>query len=240
MSTLSEAESKALLAQYNVPIPAESLVHTPIEAAEAAEAIGYPVVSKLGGAAIAHKTERGLVKLNLRDASAVTAAATELLSKARPEDGEVHVLIAQQVSGIRELIAGVIRDPQFGPCVMMGIGGVLAEAINDVAFRPAPLSRNDALELIEDLRSQALFGPLRGEPAIDREQLATLLIGLGQLAVERPDIASIDVNPLIVCNGTPIAVDGLVELFAPGQQSISAAGGRAGATTETTAPGVAA
>lgn len=244
MSTLSEAESKALLAQYNVPIPGESLVHTPIEAAEAAEAIGYPVVAKLGGASIAHKTERGLVKLNLRDAAAVTAAATELLSKARPEDGEVHVLIAQQVSGIRELIAGVIRDPQFGPCVMMGIGGVLAEAINDVAFRPAPLSRHDALELIEDLRSQALFGPLRGEPAIDREQLATLLIGLGQLAVDRPDIASIDVNPLIVCAGTPIAVDGLVELFAPGQQSLSASGGTAGATAEataeTTAHGVAA
>jgi acetate---CoA ligase (ADP-forming) subunit beta len=208
-TTLSEAESKALLARYNVPIPGESLVHTAAEAAAAAEVIGFPVVAKLGGASIAHKTERGLVKLNLRDAASVTAAATELFAKARPEDGVVHVLIAQQVSGIRELIAGVIRDPQFGPCVMMGIGGVLAEAINDVAFRPAPLSRNDALELIEDLRSQALFAPLRGEPAINKDQLATLLIGLGQLAV----------NPLIVCNGTPIAVDGLVELFAPGEPS---------------------
>jgi succinyl-CoA synthetase beta subunit len=213
--TLSESESKALLAHYNVPVPAEALVHSALEAVSAAETIGYPVVAKLGGAAIAHKTERGLVKLNLRDANAVTSAAKELFAKARPEDGEVHVLIAQQVAGIRELIAGVIRDPQFGPCVMIGVGGVLAEAINDVAFRPAPLSHNDAIELIEDLRSQALFGPVRGEVAIDKERLATLLIGLGQLAVDRPDIASIDVNPLIVCDGVPIAVDGLVELFDP-------------------------
>jgi succinyl-CoA synthetase beta subunit len=213
--TLSESESKALLGHYSVPVPAESVVHSPSEAANAANVIGYPVVAKLGGASIAHKTERGLVKLNLRNADAVTAAATELLAKALPEDGEVHVLIAQQVAGIRELIAGVIRDPQFGPCVMIGVGGVLAEAINDVAFRPAPLSHNDAIELIEDLRSQALFGPVRGEVAIDKQRLASLLIGLGQLAVDRPDIASIDVNPLIVCNGVPIAVDGLVELFDP-------------------------
>ena len=218
VTTLSETESKALLSQYNVPIPAEAVVHTPAEAAEAAETIGYPVVAKLGGASIAHKTERGLVKLNLGNASAVTAAATELLAKSRPEDGDVHILIAQQVSGIRELIAGVIRDPQFGPCVMMGVGGVLAEAINDVAFRPAPLTTNDAFELIEDLRSQALFAPLRGEPAINQDQLAALLVGLGQLAIDRPDIASIDVNPLIVCNGTPIAVDGLVELVDSGDQ----------------------
>lgn len=224
MTTLSESESKALLAQYNVPIPAEALAHSPSQACAAADTIGYPVVAKLGGASIAHKTERGLVKLNLRDAASVATAATELLAKARPEDGEVHVLVAQQVHGIRELIAGVIRDPQFGPCVMMGIGGVLAEAINDVAFRPAPLTTIDALELIEDLRSQALFAPLRGEPAINKDQLATLLVGLGQLAVDRPDIASIDVNPLIVCNGAPIAVDGLVELFEPGRSSIAAPG----------------
>ncbi len=212
MPTLSEADSKILLAKYGVPIPGEAVVHTTAEAALAAERIGFPVVAKLGGASIAHKTERGLVKLNLRDRDAVAAAATDLLTKARPEDGDVHILVAQQVSGIRELIAGVVRDPQFGPCVMLGIGGVLAEALGDVAFRPAPLTRLDGAELIESLSTQALFGPLRGEPAVDRERLIDVLVGLGQLAVDDVSIMSVDVNPLIVCDGVAIAVDGLIEV----------------------------
>jgi acetate---CoA ligase (ADP-forming) subunit beta len=135
-----------------------------------------------------------------------------LLGKATSEDGEVHVLIAQQVSGIRELIAGVVRDAQFGPCVMLGVGGVLAEALADVAFRPVPLTRIDADELISDLQSQALLGPLRGEPAVDRERLIDALVGLAQAAVDDPTIQSIDVNPMIVCDGVPIAVDALVEV----------------------------
>jgi acetate---CoA ligase (ADP-forming) subunit beta len=214
MSTLSEADSKQLLARYGVPVPAEQLTHTSKEAADAAKTIGFPVVAKLGGPTIAHKTERGLVKLNLRDAAMVEAAATELLAKALPSDGEVHVLVAQQVAGLRELIAGVVRDPQFGPCVMLGVGGVLAEAIGDVAFRPAPLTRIDGAELIDSLDTQALFGPLRGEPAVDRERLIDVLVGLGQMAIDDPTIQSIDVNPLIVCNGVAIAVDGLVEVSA--------------------------
>jgi acetate---CoA ligase (ADP-forming) subunit beta len=212
MPTLSEADSKRLLARYGVPVPGEGLADSADEAAAVAERIGFPVVAKLGGASIAHKTERGLVKLNLRDAASVRDAATALFAKARPEDGEVHVLVAQQVGGIRELIAGVIRDPQFGPCVMLGIGGVLTEALGDVAFRPAPLTRIDALELVESLTTQALFGPLRGEPAVDREKLIDVLMGLGQLVVDDPTIVSIDVNPLIVCDGVAIAVDGLVEV----------------------------
>jgi hypothetical protein len=115
------------------------------------------------------------------------------------------------VSGIRELIAGVVRDPQFGPCVMLGVGGVLAEAIADVAFRLAPLTPVDAHDLIDDLRSQALLDPVRGEPAVDRELLAAVLTGLGALVTEDPTIRSVDINPLIVCGGVPIAVDALVE-----------------------------
>ena len=214
MPTLSESQSKSLLHGYGVPIAREEVTHSAPDAAAAAARIGFPVVAKLGGASIAHKTERGLVKLNLRDTAAVETAAAELLGKARPEDGDVHVLIAQQVSGIREFIAGVVRDAQFGPCVMLGVGGVLAEALADVAFRPVPLTRIDADELISDLKSQALLGPLRGEPAVDRERLIDALVGLGQAAVDDPSIQSIDVNPLIVSNGVPIAVDALVEVSA--------------------------
>jgi len=182
-------------------------------AALAATEIGFPVVAKLCGDAIAHKTERGLVRLKLGSAQAVNDAAADLLAAARPEDGPVTVLVAPMVQGNRELIAGVVRDPQFGASVMLGIGGILAEAIADVVFRPAPLDRVTAHEMVADLATQKLLGEFRGEAAVDREKLVDVLVGLGKLASERSDIASIDVNPLIVrSDGVPIAVDALVEI----------------------------
>jgi len=211
-STLSEVESKALLARYGVPLAREQIVATAFEAVAAAESIGYPVVAKLNGDGIAHKTERGLVKLNLSSAEAVQRAATELLAAARPDDGAVSLLIAQQVRGNRELIAGVLRDAQFGPVVMLGIGGVIAEAVADVAFRLVPLSALDAGELIDDLATQKLFGPFRGEPAVDRAALIDVLLGLSQLAADNAEVMSVDVNPLIVVDGIPTAVDALVEI----------------------------
>ena len=114
---------------------------------------------------------------------------------------------------MRELIAGAVRDPQFGPTVMLGVGGVLAEAIGDVVFRPAPLDRATADEMIDDLRTQALLGPFRGEAAVDRDALASALVALGRVITERDDVASVDVNPLIIdADGAPVAVDALVEL----------------------------
>ena len=185
-------------------------------AAQAASEIGFPVVAKLCGDAIAHKTERGLVRLKLASAQAVQEAAADLLAAARPDDGPVTVLVAPMVQGNRELIAGVVRDPQFGASVMLGIGGILAEAIADVVFRPAPLDRVTAHEMIADLATQKLLGEFRGEAAVDREKLVDVLVGLGKLASERSDIASIDVNPLIVrSDGMPIAVDALVEIGEP-------------------------
>jgi acetate---CoA ligase (ADP-forming) subunit beta len=210
--TLSEAQSKALLARHGVPVPGEALVTTPEEAVAAAESIGYPVVIKLCGAAVAHKTERGLVKLGLRDAAAVQQAASEVVASARPEDGDVGLLVAAMVSGSRELIAGFVRDDAFGPCVMLGIGGILAEALGDVAFRLAPLEAIDADDLIEDLANQALLGAVRGEPAVDRAALARILLALAEVGEGNERIRSIDLNPLIVAGGVPVAVDALVEL----------------------------
>jgi acetyl-CoA synthetase (ADP-forming) len=212
MPTLSEAESKALLARHGVPVPAEELVATAGEAVEAAERIGFPVVVKLCGPVIAHKTERGLVKLRLGDRAAVEAAAVELLAAARPEDGDVGLLVGAMVSGARELIAGFVRDDQFGPCVMLGIGGVLAEALGDVAFRLAPLERVDADDLVDELSNQALLGAVRGEPPVDRAALAEILLGLSSVGAGDERIRSIDLNPLIVSGGVPLAVDALVEL----------------------------
>ncbi|NNE12109.1 MAG: hypothetical protein HKN41_07690 [Ilumatobacter sp.] len=212
-TTLSESESKALLVRYGLPSPDERVVASAAEAVEAAREIGFPVVAKLEGRTIAHKTERGLVRLGLVDESALATAAASLLAAATPADGDVNVLVAPMIAGNRELIAGMLRDPQFGPTVMLGLGGILAEAVADVVFRPAPLDEITALEMIDDLATQRLLGDFRGEAAVDRPAVAALLVGLGRLAVDRPDVASVDVNPLIVTpTGAPIAVDALVEL----------------------------
>ena len=212
MPTLSEADSKRALAAHGVRFPDERQAKTPEEAAAAASELGHPVVLKLGGAAIAHTTERGLVRLGLSDPDAVAIAAGDLLAAARPEDGEVHLLVAPMLRGSRELIAGLHRDEQFGMTVMLGVGGVLTEALGDVAFRLVPITRADALEMIDDLATQALLGEVRGEPAVDREALADVLLGLSTAAEADPSIVAADLNPLIVVDGRPVPVDALVEV----------------------------
>jgi acetyl-CoA synthetase (ADP-forming) len=167
---------------------------------------------KLGGAAIAHKTERGLVRLSLGDDDAVAAAADELLAAARPEDGEVHLLVAPMLQGNRELIAGLHHDEQFGMTVMLGIGGVLTEALADVSFRLVPITRLDAAEMIDDLATQTLLGEVRGEPALDRDAMADVLVALSAAAEADPSIVGADLNPLIVVDGQPVPVDALVEV----------------------------
>jgi acetate---CoA ligase (ADP-forming) subunit beta len=212
MPTLSEADSKELLGGYGVPFPAEHVVATADAAVEAAGVLGFPVVVKLGGDAIAHKTERGLVRLGLGSADQVRDAASALLAAATPEDGEVHLLVAPMLGATRELIAGLHDDPRFGMTVMLGVGGILAEAVADVSFRLVPIDRVDAEEMIDDLALQALLGPFRGEPAVDRAGVADVLLGLSRAAGERPDIASADLNPLLIVDGRPVAVDALVEV----------------------------
>jgi acetyltransferase len=221
--TLSEADSKTLLAAHGVEFAPERVVSTAAEAAAAAAEIGLPVVVKLNGDAIAHKTERGLVRLGLADRGAVEVAAGELLARATPDDGEVGLLVAPMLRGNRELIAGISTDPQFGRTVMVGIGGILAEAIADVAIRPVPITATDAAEMIDELRTTALLGPFRGEPAVDREALAQVLLGLSAAALADERIAAADLNPLIVVDGRPIAVDALVELADPSAPAATAA-----------------
>jgi acetyltransferase len=212
-TTLSEAASKQLLAPFGVPFAPEHKVSTAKDACRAADSLGYPVVVKLGGDAIAHKTERGLVRLRLADAAAVESAATDLLAAARPEDGEVHLLVAPMITGTRELIAGLLVDQQFGPTVMLGVGGVMAEVIKDVAFRPAPLTESTARGMVASLAMQGMFGPFRGESAVDIDQVVRCLMGLSEVAVSRDDVVSVDLNPLIVrTSGEVVAVDALVEM----------------------------
>jgi acetate---CoA ligase (ADP-forming) subunit beta len=215
--TLSEHESKRRLASAGVPVLDERLASTPDDAMATARELtadGGAVVAKLCGPGVSHKTERGLVRLGLRGDEDVREAAAALLAAARPEDGPVGVLVAPMVRGSRELIAGVHRDAQFGPCVMVGVGGVLAEALADVAFRLVPIEAVDAEEMLDDLAADRLLGPVRGEPAVDRAAVADVVVGLSRFAESDPDVMSVDVNPLVVVDGRPVAVDALVEVRA--------------------------
>lgn len=213
-NALTEDRAKTVLAAVGVPVVEERVCTDAAAAAAAADAIGYPVVLKAVGPTLLHKTERGLVRLHLMDADAVRTAATALLSAAGDDaDG---VLVQRQVSGRRELVAGMFRDPQFGPVVMLGLGGIFTEALTDITFRLAPLSDADAAEMVSELRASALLGAYRSEAPVNLRQLSDTLIGLGRIALERPEVAEIDINPLIAgADGTLCAVDALVVLGAP-------------------------
>lgn len=214
-TTLSETKSKSLLQKFGVVFAAEIEVTTdgdPIaNAVKAAEQIGFPVVVKLCGDSIAHKTERGLVRLGVNSADATAIAARELLAKATVDDGDVSLLIAKMESGKREFIAGVMRDPQFGLFVMLGLGGIYAEVIADVAFAPVPLSKTGALALQGRLRQQKILESFRGESAVSKDQLADALVALSNAAESDQSISSIDINPILIRNdGSIVAVDALV------------------------------
>ena len=217
MGTLSEEASKALLAPFGVPFLDERTVPDAAAAVAAANELGMPVVLKLNGDAIAHKTERGLVKLNLASPEAVGAAAEALLAAATPEDGDVSLLVAPMIASNREFICGASTDEQFGPTVLLGVGGILAEAIADVSIRLAPIDRIDAEEMIEQLQTQDLLGAFRGEDAIDRTGLVDTLMALSAAITENDNVASIDLNPVLIHRGAPIAVDALVEIHSDTQ-----------------------
>lgn len=205
--TLSEHDSKALLAHYGMPVTREVVVGSPHDAVVAARSLGYPVVVKLCGAAITHKTELGGVLLGIADDEAAEAAATDLLERG-PAGAEI--LVAEQITGARELIAGVTHDPQFGLTLMFGVGGVFAELLGDVVFRLLPASEIEIEMMFDDLDNSDLLGEFRGDPAVDRTALLAALAALARCALEEPDVVSIDVNPLIVAGASPVAVDALV------------------------------
>ena len=212
---MSEALSKQLLTPFGFPFAREAVVATPREAADAADAMGYPVVTKLNGDHIAHKTERGLVRLKLADRASVEQAAEQLLAMATPDDGDVQLLVAKMIDGSRELIVGMVHDPAFGKTAMLGMGGIFAEVIQDVVFAPMPIDLISANRMIDGLKHQSILEDFRGEQSVDRDALANALVALSAACDQHPEIQSIDINPLIVQrDGTLVAVDALVEIRA--------------------------
>ena len=209
--TLSEFDSKKFLSKYGVNVTKETVVSKENDAVSAAQEMGYPVVLKGSGEELAHKTELDLIALNLRDEKEVREAFKRLTSTPKAEVKEV--LVQQMIKGDRELVVGLTRDAQFGPCVMFGLGGIFTEILEDVAFRVAPLTKWDAMDMMKDFRAHKILDEFRGQPAVNQEVLADILIAIGNIGMEQEKVKEIDINPLkITADGKPIAVDALVVL----------------------------
>jgi acyl-CoA synthetase (NDP forming) len=207
---LSEYESKRVLASYQIPVTREILVESSSDVIPAAHEIRYPVVMKGCSPQIAHKTERGLVRTDIRNDGEALDAFNDIMARMHGIKGAV--LVQEMVKGKRELAIGLTRDPQFGPCVMFGLGGIFTEVLEDVSFRLAPLERRDALEMMDEIKAHKMLGAIRGMKPVDRDMLSDMLISIGRIGMRNERIKEIDINPVIIVEDRPIAVDALVVL----------------------------
>lgn len=210
-TTLSEYEAKQLLAAYDIPVTREMLVQKREALADAVRRIGCPLVLKGCAARIAHKTEKNLVRVDVRTEAEALTIFDELMA-AMAGEADAAVLVQEMVSGRRELVVGLTRDPQFGACVMFGLGGIFTEILKDISFRKAPLQPRDALEMMHEIKGRKILEAVRGMPAADTEALAHILIQVGAIGLELEAVAEIDLNPVILAGARPVAVDALVVL----------------------------
>lgn len=207
---LNEFESKQLLGAYAIPVTKEFVATSMEQALSFAKNIGYPVALKGSSRTLTHKTEHRLIELGIDSDKALKEAYQAIEERGKGQlDG---ILVQQMVKGERELVAGLIRDPQFGPCVMFGLGGIFTEVLKDVTFRVAPLEMRDAYEMMDEIKARKLLDQFRGKPAVNREVLARALVNLGRIGLEVEEVAEIDINPMIIHEDMPIAVDALVVL----------------------------
>ncbi|MBI5552401.1 MAG: acetate--CoA ligase family protein [Desulfobacterales bacterium] len=204
-----EFDSKQLLRDWRIPVVDERIAADAAQAWSFAQQVGLPVVLKGLAPGKAHKTEHGLVKLGLSDERQLAETFTALQ---RQMDGLGRILVQKQVAFEYELIAGFVRDDQFGACVMFGLGGIFAELEPDVVFALAPLDLAAALRLVRALRNRRLIEGFRSMTPLKQEVMAQLLVDLGRLGIAYPRIAQIDINPLVVRAGLPMAVDANVVL----------------------------
>jgi len=200
---------------YGIPVAEWATASSPEEALEAAERLGYPLALKVLSPHISHKSDVGGIALGIEDEEDLKRAWGEMLSRVQEEAPGVPLegfLLQRMISGGREVILGGKRDPSFGPVVMFGLGGVYVEVFDDVAFRVAPLTREDAEEMIAEVKSSRLLRGIRGERPSDVEAVVDCLLRLSQLLQDFPAIAEVDINPLIVLEKGALAVDARVIL----------------------------
>lgn len=194
---LIETESKAILKEAGLPVIDCWEAHSAPKAVQLSESIGFPVVLKILSPKVTHKSERGGVKLNLHNREAVRKAYHEIKKAFEKIDPDAGVTVQKMVDGGVETIAGIAHDPQFGPVIMFGLGGVFVELLRDISFRLIPIERGDAHEMIREIKGYPLLQGFRGRPGVNIGKLEEIMMGISSLANKYPEIFEMDLNPIL-------------------------------------------
>ena len=209
-SSLSEHDAKKLCSDFGIPVCREVIAADVDSAVTEAVKIGFPVVLKASGENLFHKTEVGGIALNLTSEEEVKRESRRLL---QIPDSEA-LLVQEMVRGERELVCGLIRDAQFGPCVMFGLGGILVEIFKDVSFRIVPLTRRDAGEMIREIKGYPLLEGYRGQEPVDVANLEELILKVSSFVEQNPEVNELDLNPIFAYSDGAVAVDARIVLEA--------------------------
>jgi acetyl-CoA synthetase (ADP-forming) len=217
-TTLLEPEAKELCSQYGIPVPRSRLVKSLDEAVKATQEIGFPVVVKIVSEDIPHKSDAGCVVVGVSDAEGLKAAYKRVVDNAlkfNPSASIRGVLVEEVVPKGVEVAVGGLRDPEFGPAVMFGLGGIFIEVMKDVSFRVAPVSEEEAKEMMMEIRGFKILQGYRGSEAVDLEALVKIIVSASKMIVENEEISQLDLNPIIASRQGAKAVDARVILSPP-------------------------
>jgi acyl-CoA synthetase (NDP forming) len=212
---LLETEAKAVCMEYGIPVARSELAKNEEEAAKYAEKIGFPVVLKILSPDIIHKSDVGGVMVNLKDAKEVHDAYEQILSNVKKHDSKARIiglLVQEMAPASTEVIVGSTKDPQFGPAIMFGLGGVFVEVLKDVTFRIAPITAEEAREMIEEVKAYPLLKGYRGTPPADINAIVEILLATSRLVTEHQEIKELDLNPIIVYEKGAKTVDARIIL----------------------------
>jgi acetyl-CoA synthetase (ADP-forming) len=212
---LLEPEAKTLCQKYGIPVTRFKVATSPEEADKSADEIGYPVVLKIVSPDVLHKFDVGGVVLNLKGSSEVKDAYDKIVKSVRkhkPDAKIVGVLVQEMAPASTEVIVGSTKDPQFGPALMFGLGGIFVEVLKDVTFRIAPITESDAKEMITEVKAYPILKGYRGQPPADINAIVNILLNTSKLVMDHPEIKELDLNPIMVYEKGAKTVDARVIL----------------------------
>ena len=213
--TLLEPEAKTVCAEYGIPVTKFKVAVSEDEAASFASEIGYPIVLKIVSPDVIHKSDAGGVMVNLKSPAEVSVAYQKILEnvkKYKPDAQIAGILVQEMAPQSTEVIVGAIKDPQFGPTVMFGLGGIFVEILKDVSFRIAPLTADDAMDMITELKAYPLLKGYRNTPPADIDALVEILCSTSRLVMDNPEIKELDLNPVLAYEKGAKAVDARIIL----------------------------
>ena len=213
--SLLETEAKTVCMEYGIPVTKFELAKNEAEAVSLADRMGYPVVLKIVSPDIIHKSDVGGVMVDLKDASSVRNAYNQILNNVKKHDAKARItgiLIQEMAPSSTEVIVGAIKDPQFGPAVMFGLGGIFVEVLKDVTFRIAPITEDEACEMMSEVKAYPLLKGYRNTPPADLEAIAKILLNTSRLVTDHSEIKELDLNPIMVYEKGAKTVDARIIL----------------------------